>query len=138
MKRAIIPQMLLLLFLTLFTVSGISAFNSREKRDYIPDFPGFDWLRSFFPIEDGGFSFTLNIPDFEANNRQVLRNIQGVLQNIQDTLENDSRDYPSDADGTVSDVFYVDGVKCNVKKSVKRSGDGGAFAYASGYSCVPS
>ncbi|XP_076339216.1 uncharacterized protein LOC143240527 [Tachypleus tridentatus] len=137
MKQTIVPQILLFLFLTLFTVTGISAFNYREKRDYISDFPGFDWLRSFFPIQDNGFSFTINIPDFEANNKHVLRNIQGVLQNIQDTLENEASAYPSDADGTVSDVFYVDDVKCNVKKSVRRSSDGGAFAYASGYSCVP-
>ncbi|XP_022248180.1 uncharacterized protein LOC111087090 isoform X2 [Limulus polyphemus] len=115
------------------TVGVVFASDYRTKRDVQSDFPGFDWLQSFTPL-GRGFSFTIQIPDFQAYSTQLLRSIQGVLQNIQSTLESEVRSYP---DGTTSDVFFVDGMRCNVKRSVRRSREGEAFAFASGYSCVP-
>ncbi|XP_076347364.1 uncharacterized protein LOC143245194 [Tachypleus tridentatus] len=120
-----------LFFIVLFFITdgAVFASDSRAKRDVISD-----WLQSFIPQGNRGFSFAIQIPDFEAYSRQLLRSIEGVLQNIQSTIESEARNYP---EGTTTDVFFVNGMRCNVKRSVSRSKNGGAFAFASGYNCVP-
>ncbi|XP_076371674.1 uncharacterized protein LOC143257172 [Tachypleus tridentatus] len=121
-------SLLFLVTLAFLVAEAVPTFNHRFKRGV----PGSGFINSFIPFGPGGFSFGFNFPDFAAYGRQLLGGIQGALSGIQRAVGNEARRYPA---GPSGNVFYVNGMRCYVRRYVDK-GHGG-YGVASSFSCSP-